>query len=50
LGTVGTIAIGVIFWGDPINLLKVFFVFLMIIGIIGLKIIPEDSHDPKEQG
>jgi quaternary ammonium compound-resistance protein SugE len=35
------------FWGEPINLLKVFFIILMIIGIIGLKIIPIDSHNPK---
>ncbi|MGZ4159378.1 MAG: DMT family transporter [Neobacillus sp.] len=47
LGTIGTVAIGVNFWGEPINLLKVFFIILMIIGIIGLKIIPIDSHNPK---
>ncbi|WP_397538598.1 DMT family transporter [Rummeliibacillus pycnus] len=41
LGTIGTIAIGVIFWGEPINVLKVLFIMLMIIGIIGLKMIPE---------
>ncbi|HWI49899.1 MAG TPA: multidrug efflux SMR transporter [Rummeliibacillus sp.] len=41
LGTIGTTAIGVIFWGEPINLLKVLFIMLMIVGIIGLKIIPE---------
>lgn len=38
LGTVGTIAVGAIFWGESINLLKIFFVILMIFGIIGLKI------------
>ncbi|WP_028400168.1 DMT family transporter [Ectobacillus panaciterrae] len=48
LGTVGTVAIGVTFWGETINLLKVFFVILMIFGIIGLKIIPPNGQAPKE--
>lgn len=38
LGTVGTIAAGMLFWGETINLWKVFFVALMITGIIGLKV------------
>ncbi|UOE56733.1 multidrug efflux SMR transporter [Bacillus sp. CMF12] len=38
LGTVGTVAAGMLFWGETINLLKLFFVALMIAGIIGLKI------------
>ncbi|WP_394136645.1 DMT family transporter [Cytobacillus oceanisediminis] len=38
LGTVGTVAAGILFWGETINLWKVFFVALMIAGIIGLKI------------
>lgn len=38
LGTVGTVAAGMIFWGETINLWKIFFVALMITGIIGLKV------------
>ncbi|WP_264737627.1 DMT family transporter [Cytobacillus firmus] len=38
LGTVGTVAAGMLFWGETINLWKVFFVTLMMAGIIGLKI------------
>lgn len=38
LGTVGTVVAGVFFWGETINPLKVFFVALMISGIIGIKI------------
>ncbi|WP_163099995.1 DMT family transporter [Peribacillus alkalitolerans] len=41
LGTIGTVIVGVLFWGEPISSLKVFFISLIIIGIIGLKIIPE---------
>jgi quaternary ammonium compound-resistance protein SugE len=38
LGTVGTVVAGMLFWGETINLWKVFFVALMITGIIGIKI------------
>ncbi len=37
LGTVGTVVTGMLFWGETINPLKVFFVALMILGIIGIK-------------
>ncbi|USK71350.1 DMT family transporter [Peribacillus asahii] len=40
LGTVGTVVTGMLFWGETINPLKVFFVALMIFGIIGIKISP----------
>ncbi|KON89576.1 ligand-binding protein SH3 [Sporosarcina globispora] len=42
LGTVGTVVAGMIYWGETINLWKVFFVMLMITGIIGLKISPAE--------
>ncbi|MGG0655853.1 DMT family transporter [Rummeliibacillus pycnus] len=48
LGTIGTTAIGVIFWGEPINVLKVLFIMLMVIGIIGLKLIPEGVGTQKK--
>ena len=40
LGTVGTVVTGMLFWGETINPLKVFFVALMILGIIGIKVSP----------
>lgn len=40
LGTVGTVVTGMLFWGETINPLKVFFVALMILGIIGIKLSP----------
>ncbi len=40
LGTVGTVVTGMLFLGETINPLKVFFVALMILGIIGIKISP----------
>ncbi|MGG1486669.1 multidrug efflux SMR transporter [Peribacillus castrilensis] len=45
LGTVGTVVIGVLFWGETINPLKVFFTVLIILGIIGIKVNPaEPKH------
>lgn len=40
LGTVGTVVIGMLFWGETIDPLKVFFMALMILGIIGIKVNP----------
>ncbi|MGE1166562.1 DMT family transporter, partial [Peribacillus simplex] len=40
LGTVGTVVIGMLFLGETINPLKVFFMALMILGIIGIKTNP----------
>ncbi|MCM3170045.1 DMT family transporter [Peribacillus frigoritolerans] len=45
LGTVGTVVIGMLFWGETINPLKVFFMVLIILGIIGIKVNPaEPKH------
>ncbi|WP_045516288.1 DMT family transporter [Neobacillus niacini] len=48
LGTVGTVITGTLFWGETISPLKVFFVTLIIFGIIGLKFIPEEPKKLKE--
>ena len=48
LGTVGTVVIGMLFLGETINPLKVFFMALMILGIIGIKINPEQPKTLKE--
>lgn len=40
LGTVGTVVTGMLFLGETINPLKVFFMALMILGIIGMKVNP----------
>ncbi|MGE7588579.1 DMT family transporter [Peribacillus sp. NPDC101480] len=45
LGTVGTVVIGMLFWGETINPLKVFFMVLILLGIIGIKVNPaEPKH------
>ncbi|URT68929.1 DMT family transporter [Cytobacillus firmus] len=50
LGTVGTVAAGMLFWGETINLWKVFFVALMITGIIGLKVSQGEPKNMKGYG
>ncbi|TKH08286.1 ligand-binding protein SH3, partial [Peribacillus simplex] len=40
LGTVGTVVTGMLFLGETINPLKVFFMALMILGMIGIKVNP----------
>ena len=37
IGAAGTLLIGIIFFKDPANLLRLFFASLILIGIVGLK-------------
>ena len=39
IGTVGTILIDVTFFNQELTLLKVFFIVILIVGVIGLKIV-----------
>ncbi|WP_277464730.1 multidrug efflux SMR transporter [Parabacteroides sp. PF5-6] len=38
IGAVGTLAIGILFFNDSTSLMRLFSAFLIIVGIIGLKI------------
>jgi Membrane transporters of cations and cationic drugs len=38
IGAVGTFLAGIVLFDDPVNALRVIFVFLIIIGIIGLRL------------
>jgi len=38
IGATGTLIIGILFFQDPVNLLRLFFASMIIIGIVGLKI------------
>ncbi len=38
IGAVGTAIYGMIFFNEPKELIRIFFIFLIVIGIIGLKI------------
>ena len=38
IGVVGTAIYGIIFFNEPKELLRIFFIFLIVIGIIGLRL------------
>lgn len=39
IGAVGTVLMGIFFFHDPINFWRIFFIFTLIVSIIGLKIV-----------
>ncbi len=41
VGAVGTLLIGILFFGDSVDFWRLFFTTLIIIGIIGIKIVHE---------
>jgi len=41
IGAVGTVLIGIIFFREPLEFWRVFFIFLLIGSIIGLKVVTE---------
>ncbi|WP_018930362.1 DMT family transporter [Gracilibacillus lacisalsi] len=45
LGTAGTVVVGAFFFNEEINLTKIALIFLLLIGIIGLK----STSEPKEE-
>ncbi|MFD2657587.1 DMT family transporter [Gracilibacillus thailandensis] len=45
LGTAGTVVAGAFFFNEEINLTKIALIFLLLIGIIGLK----STSEPKEE-
>ena len=38
IGVVGTSVIGMLFWNEPTQILRILFILLIVIGIVGLKI------------
>lgn len=38
IGAIGTVIVGVVFWGDRLSPLSYLFLVLLLIGIIGLKV------------
>ncbi len=50
LGTVGTVAVDLLFFGVDLNLLGIFFVGLLLTGVLGLKMVTGDKKDQKEVG
>ncbi|MDF0478850.1 SMR family transporter [Vagococcus sp. PNs007] len=47
LGSIGSIIVGVTFFGESISLLKIVFMGTLLLGIIGLKLIETDKDEVK---
>lgn len=48
IGTVGTVAFGIISLGEPVSIARVIFVLLIVVGIMGLKFTsPDHSNDTR---
>ena len=43
LGTAGTVLSEILFFGEPVDWLKIFFILLIIIGVIGLKAVTDEN-------
>lgn len=39
IGAVGTVIVGIVFYNDPINILRLFFICMLIASIVGLKLV-----------
>ncbi|WP_054711445.1 SMR family transporter [Bacillus sp. JCM 19041] len=50
LGTVGTVAVDILFFGVPINLGVILFVLLLLTGVLGLKMVTGDKKNQQEAG
>lgn len=43
MGTVGTVLSDIFFFGEPFNLGKIAFIFILLAGVIGLKLVTKDE-------
>lgn len=50
IGTAGTAIIGMLVLGEPADALRIFFVALLVGGIIGIKLISDDEKPSDEKG
>ncbi|EFM09122.1 small multidrug resistance protein [Paenibacillus curdlanolyticus YK9] len=48
LGTAGTVLVGMLFLDEPVQIGKLFFVTLLLCGIVGLKVVAKEKQ-PQEQ-
>ena len=50
IGTIGTILVDVIFFGEELKAIKVFFILILIIGVMGLKLVTTNNDIELEKG
>ncbi|QHE50757.1 multidrug efflux SMR transporter [Pontibacillus sp. HMF3514] len=48
LGTAGTVLSEILFFGEPLQFAKIALILLLIIGVVGLKLVTEESPVDKE--
>ncbi|MBB6451866.1 paired small multidrug resistance pump [Salirhabdus euzebyi] len=44
IGTTGTVLSEIIFFNEPFKVIKIFLIFVLLIGIMGLKLVTEDKE------
>ncbi|MGO4542232.1 DMT family transporter [Paenibacillus sp. 2TAB19] len=50
MGTVGTVIAGILFLKEPVDFWRLFFIVLLISGIVGLKLVSKDKkEDPSQE-
>lgn len=45
LGSAGAVISEILFFGEPIQVMKIFFIVLLLIGVIGLKLVTDKEED-----
>ena len=50
IGTAGTVLAEIIFFGEPLKLLKLLLIFLLLAGVIGLKITTKENTNIRKGG
>lgn len=49
LGTAGTVLLDILLFQEPINVMKLLFIALLLVGVIGLKLVTPDGEDGMEK-
>lgn len=50
LGTAGTVIAEILFFAEPFRWAKVLLIVLLLVGVIGLKLVTDDSEDNQKEG
>jgi paired small multidrug resistance pump len=45
LGTVGTVVSELLFFGEPLKLAKLLLIFILLVGVVGLKLVTNDNEE-----
>lgn len=48
LGAAGTVVVEILFFGDPLKLIKILLILLLVAGVVGLKVLSSGKQEVKE--